>query len=262
VVHNYLISLYIKSDDEDPLLRFIEEYKHKPFFDQKYALRLCHQEEKKRSCVAIYTSMKLYEEAVQLALEFDLDYAKFVINESAAHTEQADRKRLWLLIARKVIESNGGVSKAMAILKEKEGELRLEDILPFFPSFVRIGEFKDQICKSLELYNSSIDALKEEMKEFAQSAELIRKDINELRNRSGVVNATSKCDLCSQLVLTRQFFLFPCTHVFHVDCMIKSVSTYLDKNPRLKQEIFSAKTKKDKEKKYEKKSPSIGVSFK
>jgi len=146
-----------------------------------------------------------------------------------------------------MIESDGGVSKAMAILKECE--LRLEDILPFFPSFVRIGEFKDQICKSLELYNGSIDALKEEMKEFAQSAELIRKDINELRNRNGVVNASSKCDLCSQLVLTRQFFLFPFPHVFHVDCMIKTVPTYLEKNPRLKAEIFSAKSKKDKEKK-------------
>jgi len=181
---------------------------------------------------------------VTLALDVDIDMAKQIVKESASTTDQNDRKRLWLLIARRVIEKGQDVGKAMAILKECD--LRLEDILPFFPNFFKIGDFKDEICKSLELYNTTIDTLKESMEEYANNATLIRKDINELRNRSGFVSSTQKCDLCSQLVLTRQFFLFPCTHVFHVDCMIKEVSIYLEKNPRARPDISQMKTKKEK----------------
>lgn len=43
-----------------------------------------------------------------------------------------------------------------------------------------------------------------------------------------------RCDLCSQPVLTRQFYLFPCAHVFHIDCITAEVKQYLDKNPRVR----------------------------
>jgi hypothetical protein len=36
----------------------------------------------------------------------------------------------------------------------------LEDILPFFPDFTLIDDFKDEICKSLEEYKTEIDDLK------------------------------------------------------------------------------------------------------
>ena len=39
------------------------------------------------------------------------------------------------------------------------GLLKLEDILPFFPDFVTIDNFKDAICDSLERYNRQVSAL-------------------------------------------------------------------------------------------------------
>ena len=36
------------------------------------------------------------------------------------------------------------------------GLLKLEDILPFFPDFVMIDNFKDAICDSLERYNRQV----------------------------------------------------------------------------------------------------------
>ena len=63
-IHNYLISLYAKEQDDAKLLDFIDESARSgngPVFDVKYALRLCHQEQKTKACVTIYSIMGLFE---------------------------------------------------------------------------------------------------------------------------------------------------------------------------------------------------------
>lgn len=67
-IHNYLLSLYAKLDDDGPLLNFLDRSGKEPIYDMKYALRLSTQENKKRACVTIYSIMGLFEEAVELAL--------------------------------------------------------------------------------------------------------------------------------------------------------------------------------------------------
>ena len=57
------------------------------------------------------------------------------------------RKKLWLMVAKHVIEQEKGVKwenirKAIAFLKEIDGLLKIEDILPFFPYFSLIDDFK------------------------------------------------------------------------------------------------------------------------
>ena len=42
---------------------------------------------------------------------------------------------------------------------------------------------QDQICDSLQDYNQQISELKKDMDEATKNADLIRSDINELRNR-------------------------------------------------------------------------------
>ena len=57
------------------------------------------------------------------------------------------RKKLWLMVAKHVIEQEKGVKrenirKAIAFVKETDGLLKIEDILPFFPDFALIDDFK------------------------------------------------------------------------------------------------------------------------
>ena len=113
-----------------------------------------------------------------------------------------------------------------------EGLLRIEDILPFFPPFVTIDAFRDHICHSLEDYNASIDALKHDMNEFTASAERIRQDIRSLEDRSMTVLGSQRCDLCFRPVLSRSFYLFPCSHAFHTDCLIEHMKRYLTEEQR------------------------------
>ena len=108
---------------------------------------------------------------------------------------------------------------------ESTSLLKIEDILPFFPDFVVIDDFKDDICEALEGYSSQIEQLKLEMTNATEAADAIRRDIAELQNRFVVVDAAAKCDVCSAQLLARQFYVFPCQHAFHADCLIKEVST-------------------------------------
>ena len=71
---------------------------------------------------------------------------------------------------------------AMEFLQQSD-LLKIEDILPFFPDFVLIDDFKEEICNALEEYNIHIEELKAEMDEATKSSESIRLDIRELKNR-------------------------------------------------------------------------------
>lgn len=50
------------------------------------------------------------------------------------------------------------------------GLLKIEDILPFFPDFVTIDNFKGAITDSLTRYNRQIEELKAEMDEATEIA--------------------------------------------------------------------------------------------
>eukprot|EP01133_Synstelium_polycarpum_P000223 gene223-271_t len=178
-VHNYLLSLYVKQEEDNDLLTFLQS--PDVYYDLKYALRLCMKEKKFKACVFIYSAMELYEEAVDLSLEVDIDLAK----ENADKVKDEDEalcKKLWLRIAKHVVLKDNNIKEAMNFLQHCP-LLKIEDILPFFPDFTVIDDFKEEICKSLEDYNQYIDELKNEMDDATSSADLIRKDIQNLRNK-------------------------------------------------------------------------------
>ena len=108
---------------------------------------------------------------------------------------------------------------------ENTNLLKIEDILPFFPDFVVIDDFKEEICTALEGYSAHIDELKAEMDEATKNAEAIKQDIAALHKRFITVDATEKCSHCALTLMTRQFYVFPCHHTFHADCLIGLVST-------------------------------------
>jgi len=214
-IHNYLLTLYAQQGDQESLLKFLHEYHE--IIDKKYALRLCTKHNQHQACVHIYSYMKEYEEAVDLALKIkDIELAKINADKP---DEEEERKKLWLRIARHVVEEERDIKKAMDFLSSSD-LLKIEDILPFFPEFVLIDDFKEQICSSLEGYNIEINNLKKEMDEATSSADHIRQDIKRLRNKYGLVNIGDKCDLCGTPVLSQNFYLFPCRHIFHSTCLI------------------------------------------
>ena len=228
-VHNTLISIYAShtSTSETALLNYLSSQSSHPppSYDADFALRLCIQHSRVQSCVHIYSLMGQYASAVSLALKHnEIDLASSVADRPS-DTNPALRKKLWLAVAKKVIsqQSTGSIKTALDFLKRCD-LLRIEDLIPFFPDFVVIDDFKDEICAALESYSRHIDSLKTEMDESAATAESIKEDIKRLDRRYAIVEPGEGCRVCTLPLLSRQFFVFPsCQHGFHSDCLGRKV---------------------------------------
>ena len=88
------------------------------------------------------------------------------INADREHdTKPFLTKKLWMKIAKHIIQTKRDVKEALSFLKYSNNVLKLEDILPYFPDFVLIDDFKDEICTALESYTDEIQDLKMELAE-------------------------------------------------------------------------------------------------
>ncbi|OLN87856.1 Vacuolar protein sorting-associated protein 18-like protein [Colletotrichum chlorophyti] len=222
-VHNTLVSIYAShsSKEEAGLLSYLESQGDEPHFDPDFALRLCIQHHRTLSCVHIYTNMGQYLQAVDLALSHNqVELASVIADRPMSNPSL--RKKLWLAVARKVISQSNGIKTAIDFLKRCD-LLKIEDLIPFFPDFVVIDDFKEEICTALEDYSRNIDTLKKEMDESSQTATNIKIDIAALDHRYAIVEPGEKCYVCGLPLLSRQFFVFPCQHSFHSDCLGRRV---------------------------------------
>jgi len=241
-LHYLLLTLLIGHGDEGVLLRYLTGtgvgLGGKPLYDVSYALRQSARKGFGRACVHLFGILEMYEEAVHASLSLDIELAKGFADKP---DDKEDRKKLWLLIARHMIESNsardslgsGDIRSAVEFLREARGLLQVEDILPFFPDFVHIDDFKDAICTSLEDYNEQIECLKGEMEEATRGAELLRNDISLLGERSITVEHDAPCSRCMAPIFSGAgdlkqrdpsgaagVYVFPCGHSFHGECCL------------------------------------------
>lgn len=227
-LNNYLIQLYAKYKDTDKLMSYFETQGKELsmiHYDVHYALRLCKEFEIKEACVFLLCLLEMWQPAVELALKMNTKLAQ----ETASKPSDRELSRkLWLIIAESEISGKDNVQEAIELLKTCD-LLRIEDLLPFFSDFQKIDHFKEAICDSLKDYNEKIQEQKKEMDECASAAEKVRNSIQSFRNRSVTICAQEKCSGCGQFLLLKAFFLFPCSHKFHADCLERNLLKLLSK---------------------------------
>lgn len=159
-IFNYLISLYVKMDDEMPLFRFLsihipqvtslsnlknasglgnvilmQTQMHSSSLDMAYALRtILRSGRHYRSAVKLYMGFGMRQQAVELAIKVDPLLARELAKECVGAEE---RKRIWLMIARQAAENVGNqsgkdiVTKVLSVIRECGQVLSIEDVLPF-----------------------------------------------------------------------------------------------------------------------------------
>lgn len=227
-IHNYLIQIYAKYKENEKLMTYFETQGKDIsliHYDAHYALRMCQSLKIKEACVFLLCLLELWQQAVELALTFDTKLAQ----QTASQPGDRDLKRkLWLIIAEHEISGKEDVKEALELLKICD-LLRIEDLLPFFSDFQKIDHFKSAICDSLKDYNQKIQEQRKEMEDSAEAADNVRKSLQTFRNRSVTISAQDKCSLCGYYLLMKQFFLFPCSHKFHADCLEKNLIQLLSK---------------------------------
>ncbi|ANB15362.1 tethering complex subunit PEP3 [Sugiyamaella lignohabitans] len=232
-IFNTLICLYASSSttDESSLMACLET--HRNAYDYDFALRVCNQFKRVESSVYIFSVMGLYEEAVKLALKNDDIELACIIADRPAN-DAVLRKSLWLDIARKVISSKNQKFTAVSILEKSGSALKIEDLLPQFPDFTVMDDVRDEIIASMEDYSSSISRLNKEMEDSLRTCDNVKKEIQEFKKRYALVMPGESCALCSFPVATRRFYVFPCQHAFHLDCLLDSISKSGDQVARSK----------------------------
>lgn len=110
-------------------------------------------------------------------------------------------------------------------------------MIPLFPDFVVIDAFKDEICAALDTYSRQIDSLKRDMDRSERTATHIQSELALLGQRYAILEPGERCAVCALPLLSRQFFVFPCQHAFHADCLTTSVlrDSGLGKSRRIKE---------------------------
>ncbi|KAJ2574617.1 tethering complex subunit, partial [Coemansia sp. RSA 1804] len=144
-------------------------------------------------------------------------------------------------------------------LVRRSNRLGVEDILPFFPDFTCVDDFKDDICVALEDYDAQIQELRGEMDESTRSAETMQRDMASIKNRFAILNADETCQTCGQPLWLRQFYTFPCQHSFHGDCLTRQVVGSCNRVQRRRiQELQSQNTDIAKQRRQLKLAPLAG----
>ncbi len=204
----------------------------------------------------VYCVLGQLEEAVELALTVEDDPELAQKRCLPLAPDDDGRRKIWLRIARHVVEKKNDVRQAMEYLKRSGDLVKVEDVLPFFPDFVTIDHFKDAICDSLQEYSEHIEELRTEMEECNKSADTIREEIQHYKNRLSstdstiyfftlliiiccryiFVRAVDSCCVCSGHLMSRPFHLFTCGHRMHTSCLMEQVRTYLTPARRKKLE--------------------------
>ena len=263
-IFSYLVSLYAKLDDEEPLLKFLtthvpvgaspwadntsgaksfltvgSDYGLSGPLDMSAALRTVLASGRHyRSAIKLYMGFGMRQQAVELALKVDPSLARELAQESV---ELEERKRLWLMIAKNAASdsaSRGGkdvVSRVVSVLKDCGPDvLSIEDVLPFLPDFAQIDQIKDEICEALTSYSSRIEGFLREMSDCDQTCDHLRHEIVRLKSRQMRVKTNARCAMTDKLVLksNEPFYVFPSGYVILASAVKKAVMPYLNEKQR------------------------------
>ena len=214
--------------------------KQKVLFQLDYAKRLL--KDNKLAYALVLALMGKYSEGVYYALKRDpklnddpqqnQEIAEYIANSA---TDQKLKKKLWIEIFRNYSESGGDITdskkeekftQAIKIM-EKSKILKIEDVLPHITDSIKIEEFKKQISDCISQYEKNISDLKFNIKTYNNIAENIKSDIDKIKKRSMELKYNEfKCEICKGFIKNKNIFLFPCGHMFDMNCLRECLLNY------------------------------------
>lgn len=219
-LHNLYLFHLSETEGEKKLIDYLktQEGLSELNFDSEYALSVFKQNGKIESQIFLYSLLKMHSEAVTLAIENKkLELAKQNAQKPEKYDEELSRK-LWLQIAIYHIKI-GNVRDALNVMNESK-LIKMEDLLPYFDEQDSISNFKEDICKALAGYKNKIDELNDELKESKKSSEQVKNELKSVKERYIEIEGTQACEVCNKPVMKKSFYVYPCSHAYHRDCLV------------------------------------------
>ena len=177
----------------------------------------------KALCIILYL-LKQYSESLDLSITNNFQkLTKFLLNNIP---EPALKKKIWLQVFEHKKRTDS-LAEAKNLIKESQGLISIEDVLPLMGDNVKISEFKNELKDCISNYEKSVQKLKKEFKDFNDSNDLINKDIDICERKVVKMNYTKlKCYRCNKTISGEKFFMFPCHHIFDANCLIETYKEF------------------------------------
>ena len=200
--------------------------------------------------IILYGILNLYSKAVKLALnrgkDGDIELAKEYANKPA---DGKTKKKLWMKIAKHLFraskeadsaEAGAGnerkkvnVEEALRIIRAFD-VLKVEDLLDLFPEKAKVEEMKKHLCSCLDDYEGKIKGLRMQIEKHSANTEQLRTQKRSQRNKNITINPGQTCDICFGSVFdNREFFVYPCGHAFHRECIRAYLQSYVAGDPKI-----------------------------
>ena len=248
----YIFYLSLNPLNNDTVIKFLKEYvkcdsngkRKKIQFQLDYAKTLL--KDNKLAYALILALMGKYSEGIAYALKKEVkedtdddieekkaqDIAEFIAENAP---DKKLQKMLWIDIFRNLGERYNGtdtnkneekLTQALKIM-EKSKVLKIEDVLPYITDSIKIEEFKSHISECISQYEQNINELKQNIKNYNKTSDNIKMDINKIKKKAMEIKYNDfKCEICKELIRNKRIFLFPCGHMFDMDCIRKRLLDY------------------------------------
>lgn len=250
------------------------------YFDLYFAKKIFEKKsdilDKKVLCILNYL-LEQYTDSIDLALTNNItinenDQSKELVYMLAENIPDPKlRKKIWLKIF-EYKKKNNNLSEAKIIISKSKNLIKIEDILPLMGGNVKINEFKDELKVCIQNYEASKGKLISEINLFNELNESINRDIDLSEKKAIQMNYTRiRCCRCNKNIRGEKYFLFPCKHIFDIECLIDTYIKFKEFNKiedkkfdqkitvikKLSEKIEKLKLKKKKANEYENKTKDL-----
>ncbi|KAE9554931.1 hypothetical protein FO519_001828 [Halicephalobus sp. NKZ332] len=255
-IHSFLIQLYAEHKPDMLLnhLKSLGTNRDSLPYDPGNALRLCIRKKLDDCCVFLYRLEGMYESAVTVSLQLNLELAKECAREltqdskdlSFMESEGCENvaKHVWLTIARHMIDKKLETSDVLKLIEESNNVVTVGDLLPLFPEFTDIEALKEPLCGCLRDTSKKIKELKQQIRETGEVMDALKKDMEEQERFFVRVKPSNKCNICGDIIMKKPLIMFPCNHSLHSDCFEEYVLEKLEKSKANKFKVLQKEYKK------------------
>ena len=237
----FLLSLSKKEENKKEIINYLKSplntytikdnkmsiiYSNKKIFiDLNFAEKIF--KEMPQALALIYFYMKKYEKCINILLIKEEDELAIQIAQNIPNEEK--KKKIWMKLFKEYKQNKKYNLKD--ILELSDGALKIEDILQYLDSEVKLKDIKNDLQSCIDVYEQGVSSIKQKIITYNKSNNSIQEDIFKTKKRKfELIHSDIKCHKCGNPITENKFFLYPCGHVFDVDCLIKILVDFEEKS--------------------------------
>ena len=216
----------------------------KIYFDLNFAKKIFKEKEDTKSkeilCL-IYFLLNQYLDSIDVAIENNFEELLLYLTKNIL--DEKFRKKIWLKIFVYEKEKHN-LTKAKEIIEKSDNIIKIEDVIPLMSDNEKLNDLKEELAKCIQNSDESIIKLNNEIREFNEANNSINKDIDFSEKKAVKKKFTDlRCSKCNKNINTgknSKFYLFPCQHIFDLQCLVDiymEFATYKLKDEEFKKKI-------------------------